>query len=186
MASERYGNPAPLGLAGFGLTTVLLNLNNAGIVTSSTLTMCYGFFFGGLAQVLAGILEFRRGSTFGGTAFTGYGFFWIGLALMVLLCDWLKVAPPPSPHELAAWMFMWGIFTVYLTTCVMKTGPNALRVVFITLTILFFTLSAALATGSLIILRIAGYDGIICGLAATYTSAGLIINEIYGKPVVPL
>jgi len=185
-SNAKSGNPAPLGLAGFGLTTVLLNLNNAGIVATSVLTMCYGFFFGGLAQVLAGMIEFRRGSTFGGTAFTGYGLFWIGLALMVLLCDWLKVAPPPSPAELAAWMFMWGIFTVYLTICVLKTGPNALRVVFVTLTILFFLLSAAFAAQSQLLLHTAGYEGIICGLSAIYTSAGLIINEVYGRPVVPL
>ncbi len=179
-ANNQWGNPAALGLAAFGLTTVLLNLANAGIVKSAVLTMCYGFFFGGLAQVISGIIEFRRGSTFGGTAFTAYGLFWIGLALMTAVTSWFHLAVP-DPHEIAAWMFMWGIFTLYLTIVVMKTGPNSLRVVFITLTILFFMLFAAIASGSIPLLRAAGYEGIFCGLSAVYASAEILIKETIKK-----
>ncbi len=179
-SSNQWGNPASLGLAAFGLTTVLLNLANAGIVRTAVLTMCYGFFFGGLAQVISGIIEFRRGSTFGGTAFTAYGLFWIGLALMSAVTGWFKLVTISS-GELAAWMFMWGIFTLYLTIVVLKTGTTSLKVVFVTLTILFFLLFAAFATGSLPILRIAGYEGIICGLSAVYASAEILIKECVKK-----
>ncbi|MEM0359499.1 MAG: acetate uptake transporter [Candidatus Hadarchaeales archaeon] len=176
-------DPAALGLVAFGATTILLNLHNLGLITA-TLTFAYGFFFGGMAQVIAGIIDFKRGNLFGGTAFTSYGLFWIGLSLFKLF-EWEGLVAG-DPNEIAAWMAIWGIFTLYMTVGSFKVGGRALQTVFITLTILFFLLSGAFATGEDLLLKIAGAEGVFCGFSALYTSAGVILNSIYGRRVLPL
>jgi len=181
-------NPGALGLAGFGLTTVLLNIHNAGLVEVPLVTFCYGFFYGGIAQVIAGILDGKRGDIFGLTAFTSYGLFWLGLSLATLL-NWLKVVQL-STVELGYVMLMWGIFTLYLTVGSFKITRFAVPAVFVTLTILFFLLSAAFFTlaagGSVALLRVAGAEGILCGLLALYASAGIVLNTHLGREVLPL
>lgn len=185
---EGLAHPGALGLAGFGLTTVLLNIHNAGLVEVPLVTFCYGFFYGGMAQVIAGLIDAKRGDIFGLTAFTSYGLFWIGLSLAVLI-DWLGIVKV-SPVELGFVMLMWGLFTAYLTPGSFKITRFALPFVFITLTILFFLLSAAFfalaAGGSPLLLRIAGVEGIICGLSAMYTSAGIVLNTHLKRTVIPL
>ena len=175
-----WADAAALGLAGFGLTTVVLNLHNMGVIPSAGFTIAYGFAYGGLAQVIAGIIEFRRKNMFGGTAFTSYGLFWIGFALLNTLG--LKT----SPGELAAWMAMWGIFTAYLTIASWLRKARAVTTVLFLLVILFFLLAAAFATGSEAILRVAGVEGVITGLSAIYTSAALLINDAAGREVLPV
>jgi len=183
-----WASPGALGLAGFGLTTVLLNLHNAGLIEMPLITFCYGFFYGGVAQVIAGIIDGKRGDIFGLTAFTSYGLFWIGLALATLL-DWLKIVTL-TPVEAGYVMLMWGIFTAYLTPGSFKITRFALPTVFVSLTILFFLLSAAFfviaSGGSVLLLRIAGIEGIFCGLSAMYTSAGIVLNTHLGRKVLPL
>ena len=85
LVSEKLANPAPLGLMGFGMTTVLLNIHNAGFFPISAMILAMGLAYGGMAQVIAGILEFKKGNTFGVTAFTSYGFFWISLVFLILM-----------------------------------------------------------------------------------------------------
>ena len=187
MAEEKgpaWADPAALGLAGFGLTTVVLNLHNAGLVPTSGYTLAYGYAYGGLAQVIAGVIEFRRGNLFGGTAFTSYGLFWIGLSLLMTLSN-MGIFETTGP-ELAAWMAMWGIFTLYLTIAAYYRGLRAVTVVLALLTILFFMLSASFATGSEPLLRATGIEGIITGLSAVYTSAAIVINDAAKRQVLPV
>ena len=183
MAEAEWGNPAALGLAGFGLTTVALSLHNAGVVETAGLTLSYGFMYGGMAQVIAGVIDFRRGNTFGGTAFTSYGLFWIGLALLTVL----EAAGiyTVSPGELAAWMALWGVFTLYLAVGATALRARAVSVVLWVLTILFFLLAAANKSGSTSLLHLAGWWGVLTGATAIYTSAAIIINAIVGKQVLP-
>lgn len=176
-------DPAPLGLAAFGITTVLLNLHNLDLITA-TLTFAYGFFLGGMAQVIAGVIDFKRGNLFGATAFTSYGLFWIGLSLLKLF-EWTGLVAA-DPNEIGAWMALWGVFTLYMTVGSLKVGGRALQVVFATLTLLFFLLSSAYFTGEDLLLKVAGAEGVICGLSAIYTSAGIVLNHVYGKKVLPL
>jgi len=175
--------PAALGLAAFGATTVLLNLHNLGLITA-TMTFCYGIFYGGLAQVIAGLVDFKRGNVFGATAFTSYGLFWIGFSLYIIL-EWLGITKAGT-GELAAWMAIWGLFTLYMAIGSLKLGSRALSVVLTTLTILFFLLAGAFASGSTTLLRIAGAEGIFCGFSAIYTSAGIILNSVYGRRILPI
>lgn len=185
---EGWATPAALGLAGFGLTTVLLNIHNLGLVEAPTFTYGLGFFYGGAVQFTAGIIEGRRGDAFGLTAFTSYGAFWIALALAVVLNS-LGVMQLTA-IELAYGMLLWGLFTLYMTVGSFKVSRFAIPLVFVTLTILFFLLSAGFfvlhATGSPAVLRIAGAEGIFCGLSALYASAAIIINNQYGRTVLPL
>lgn len=171
MAEEKIANPAPLGLAGFGFTTVLLNLVNAGIVgngleTSFVMTM--GIFFGGLCQLMAGYWAFKLGEVFPATAFTSYGAFWETFAFYLLLAQ-AGLVGSPTGGGLAAYMILWGIFTFYMWINSFYHNWNLVGV-FTTLWILFFLLGAHFALDSTILLRIAGYEGIICGFWAVWTS----------------
>lgn len=189
--TDLSGNPAPLGLMGFGMTTVLLNIHNAGFYPMNAMILSMGIFYGGLAQVIAGLEEWKKGNTFGATAFTSYGFFWLSLVGIVLLPkvgdNFVGLAAASFPF--AAYLFMWGVFTLFMFIATLK-GSRALSVVFLTLAILFFLLALGNYLGpegaGAGILKIAGYEGIFTGLSAIYTALGQVINEAYGKKIVPL
>lgn len=184
MESQKTVNPAPLGLAAFGLTTVLLNLVNAEILSGASIGMVLpmGIFFGGLCQLIAGGWEVKSGNTFGATAFSAFGGFWLAFASMVLMIDNGILAPVPKAG-LAAFLAGWGIFTFYMTIPTIKIA-KAQFVVFATLTILFFLLAIGEYVESVHIL--AGYEGLLCGASALYLSAALIINETFEREVLPI
>jgi succinate-acetate transporter protein len=181
---DTTANPAPLGLMGFGMTTVLLNLHNAGFFKLGTMILAMGIFYGGIAQIIAGIMEWKKNNTFGTTAFTSYGLFWLSLV-------WLIVAPKlglgdvNESSAMAAYLFMWGLFTAVMFLGTLKLN-KALQFVFGTLALLFFLLAYGDYTGSAAIKHIAGYEGIICGLSAIYTALAQVLNEVYGRTVAPL
>ena len=179
-------NPAPLGLMGFGATTVLLNLHNANIISATSLGMIFamGIFYGGLAQVIAGILEFRKGNTFGMTAFTSYGMFWIALVALLQFPN-MGWADKVDNTSMGFFLAVWGLFTAFMFVATLKKNL-ALQVVFGTLTVLFFLLAIADFTGSGLIKTIAGYEGILCGLSAIYLACAEIMNDAYGKKVLPI
>lgn len=185
-AEAASANPAPLGLMGFGMTTVLLNLVNAGILSAAGMGMvlAMGIFYGGMAQVIAGILEFKKGNTFGTVAFASYGFFWMSLvALLVFpVLGWASAVDPAS---MAAYLIMWGIFTGYMFIGTLKLN-RGLQVVFLTLTILFFLLAAADLSGVAAIKTIAGYEGVFCGASAIYVACAEVLNGVYRRSVLPL
>jgi len=178
---DTRANPAPLGLMGFGMTTVLLNIINAGYFGADATILAMGIFYGGIAQVIAGILEYRKGNTFGVVAFTSYGLFWLSLVYILL--------NPPADRGFLGWyLFMWGIFTAYMFVGTLPKN-RALQVVFGTLAILFFLLAAAhWATGDTAdtIEKIAGWEGIFCGFSAIYLAAAEVLNDAHGKTVLPI
>ena len=181
---DNYANPGPLGLMGFGMTTVLLNIHNAGFFPMSAMILAMGFFFGGMAQVIAGILEFRKGNTFGTTAFTSYGLFWISLVTLILLpkLGWAD----PTPAGFMGWyLFMWGVFTFFMFIATLK-APKALQFVFFSLFVLFFLLAAKDWTGSAAIGSLAGWEGILCGASAIYLAMAQVINESFERVVLPI
>ncbi len=182
--NDTSANPAPLGLLGFGMTTVLLNIHNAGFYEMNSMIFAMGIFYGGLAQIIAGIMESKKNNTFGLTAFTSYGFFWltlVGLLVMPKL-GWIA---PASQISMAYYLGMWGIFTLFLFFGTLKLN-RALQFVFATLVILFFLLAIGDATGNVGLKTFAGYEGIICGASAIYTGMANLLNEVYGKVVLPI
>jgi succinate-acetate transporter protein len=178
----KLSNPAPLGLMGFGMTTVLLNLHNAGLYGLGTMILAMGICYGGLAQVIAGILEFKKGNTFGTTAFTSYGLFWLSLVFLLILPEIGVWGQKAASGALAAYFFMWGLFTFIMYFGTLQLN-RALQVVFLTLTILFWLLTVGELTGSSTVRIIAGIEGIFCGLSAVYTGLAEVLNEVYGKVV---
>jgi len=190
--SERLANPAPLGLLGFGMTTVLLNLHNAGFYPLSSMILAMGLAYGGLAQVISGIMEYKKGNTFGTVAFSSYGLFWWSLVLLLILPRfeiWDVSATSPlqstSSSAMAAYFCMWGLFTLAMFFGTLKAN-RAVQFVFLSLAILFFLLTARDLTGSTEVGMVAGYEGIICGLSAVYTALAEVLNEAYGRTVLPL
>lgn len=181
---EITANPAPLGLMGFGMTTILLNIHNAGFFPLDSMILAMGLFYGGLAQVVAGIMEFKKNNTFGTTAFTSYGFFWMSLVALNILPE-MGYAESANSLSMALYLFMWGLFTLFMFVATLRIN-KALQVVFGTLTLLFFLLAIGNFTGSSFILTIAGYEGIICGFTAIYAAMAQVINETYGKTILPM
>lgn len=182
--TDSTANPAPLGLCAFGMTTVLLNIHNAGFYELNSMILAMGIFYGGLAQVIAGIIEAKKNNTFGLTAFTSYGFFWLSLVGLMVMPK-LGWTPAASNEAMIAYLSMWGIFTFLLFFGTLKLN-RALQFVFASLTLLFFLLVAGDATGNASIKHLAGYEGIICGAAAIYTGIANLLNEMYGRVVLPI
>jgi len=184
MADIKQANPAALGLGGFALTTFLLNIVNAELISGENLGMVLpiGIFYGGLAQFCAGMWEFKRGDTFGATCFSSFGAFWMGIAVMVIL-EKTGVIPPVPREGMAVLFIAWGIFTAYATIASLKVN-RAVTSIFVTLIILFFLLAAGEWNST--VHKIAGYEGILCALIAWYTSAAVLINTLFERDVLPL
>ncbi|MCW3994887.1 MAG: acetate uptake transporter [Candidatus Bathyarchaeota archaeon] len=191
--SEKFANPAPLGLLGFGLTTVLLNLHNAGLFGLDSMILAMGLAYGGLAQVIVGAMEFRKGNTFGTVAFSSYGLFWWSLVLLLVLPKLTFIAGLSAPSEtsMAAYFFMWGLFTFAMYFGTLKTN-RTLQFVFLSLTVLFFMLTIRDLTGNPVLFgsvtfnTITGIEGVICGASAVYLAFAEVLNEAHHRTVLPI
>lgn len=181
---DTTANPAPLGLCAFGVTTVLLNLANIGAYPLDAMILAMGIFYGGIAQVIAGLMEWKKGNTFATTAFTSYGLFWLSLA-GILMIPKMGLGVAPDGTALAAYLAIWGAFTLILFIASLQL-TRALQVVFATLTILFFLLAIADYTGSASLKIFAGYEGVFCGAAAIYAGLAQVLNEVYDRELWPL
>jgi len=181
---DTTANPAPLGLMGFGMTTVLLNLHNAGLYKLGAMILGMGICYGGLAQIIAGIMEWRKNNTFGTTAFCSYGLFWLSLVFL-LVAPKVGWADTTEPSAMAAYLFMWGLFTLIMFLGTLRFN-RALQTVFASLALLFFLLELGDATGSAAVTRLAGYEGILCGFSAIYTALAQVLNEVYATTILPL
>ena len=169
---------------GFGMTTVLLNLHNAGYFELGTMILAMGIFYGGIAQIIAGIMEWKKNNTFGTVAFTSYGLFWLTLVALILMPG-MGLGTATSKPATIAYFIMWGIFTGVLFIGTLRLN-RALQFVFLSLTVLFFLLAIRDATGNPFIATLAGYEGIICGASAIYAGLAQVLNEVYGRVVAPL
>jgi succinate-acetate transporter protein len=206
--SEKRANPAPLGLLGFGITTVLLNfVHNAQLGPIDGMILGMGIFYGGIAQIIAGVLEYKNGNTFGTTAFTSYGLFWLSFVAL----NWLGVTSSArvgiwpffggstpwavSYEAYVAYFFMWGFFTLLMFFGTLKRN-RALQFVFASLFVLFFLLATkfallayypSISTEQInMFTRVIGVEGIICGLSAFYLAVAEVLNESAGKTVLPI
>ena len=182
---DTTGNPAPLGLLGFGMTTVLLNFHNAGFFELNTMILAMGIFYGGLAQIIAGIMEWKKGNTFATTAFISYGFFWLTLVALIVMTK-LGWATASSEKAMATYLFMWGLFTFVMFIGTLRLHVAG-QIVFGSLTILFFLLAYGdFANASPGFKHFTGWEGIFCGFSAIYTGLAQVLNELYGKVILPL
>lgn len=182
--SNNFANPAPLGLMGFGMTTVLLNIHNAGFFPISAMIMAMGLCYGGTAQIIAGIFEFRKNNTFGLTAFVSYGFFWLSLVAIWVLPK-MGLAEATHAGFMGCYLLVWGIFTGFMFIGTLKSN-KVLQFVFASLTVLFVMLAVHNFNGSESLGHLAGWEGIICGASAIYLAMAEVINEQFGRTVLPI
>ncbi len=182
--AAKPANPAPLGLAGFALTTFILSLVNSGLVTGSSLAVvvCLALAYGGLGQIIAGYWDFKEGNTFGGVAFSSYGLFWWSYAFFVIIFQ------GKDAGNIVAWyLLMWGVFTFYMWIATLKLARTVM-IVFLLLWITFVLLAAGAfnnaAAGSGLT-QIGGYVGLLTAIAAFYASARVIINGAFERTILP-
>jgi succinate-acetate transporter protein len=181
------GDPAPLGLAGFGITTLLLSLINAQVIPATTtlLVLSLALPFGGLCQLLAGMWAFRRGNTFAGTAFSAYGAFWISFYLLVVVFAPMSKAPAADANTFIGWyLFAWGIFTAYMLVAALA-GARAIQAVFALLTITFVLLALGAWENSTGLTQVGGVLGILTAIAALYASFADVANANFKRRVLP-
>ncbi|MBR8534861.1 acetate uptake transporter [Carboxylicivirga sediminis] len=184
IAKDVTTNPAPLGLTGFGLTTMLLNLHNAGLFGLDTMIMGMGIMMGGLIQILVGMLEWKKNNMFGMMAFTSYGAFWISL-VFIWIFPKMGLGEAPSATAMGYYLAVWGIFTFGLWIATLKMTKTMIWL-FGTVVVLFALLAIANFTGSHLIHTIAGIEGVICGASALYIAIGTLLVEVYGKQILPM
>lgn len=187
--ADTTANPAPLGLCAFGLTTFLLNAHNAGFFALDAMILGMGLFYGGMAQLFVGWMEWKKGATFGTVAFTSYGCFWISLCTLILLPKMVSGVAPATPTSMAFFLGIWGAmsFVLFMATFRLNT---ALQVTFGLLIVLFALLVLANATHgseiSHVFHTLAGWEGMATAFAAMYTGLAQVMNEVHGKVVWPL
>lgn len=184
MGNTKLANPAPLGLMGFGMTTILLNLANSGLFAFDVAILAMGIFYGGIAQIFAGLLEYKKGNTFGLTAFTSYGSFWLTL-VAILLMPKMGLADAPKAHFLGMYLGLWGVFTLFMFFGTLKAA-RMLQFVFLSLTVLFALLAIGHLADNEGIVKVAGWVGLICGASAIYLAMGEVLNEQFGRTVLPI
>jgi len=184
IAKDVTNNPAPLGLTGFGLTTMLLNLHNAGLFGLDTMIMGMGIMMGGLIQIIVGVMEWKKNNMFGQMAFTSYGAFWISLVFVWILPK-MGLGDAPSSTAMGFYLGVWGVFTLGLWIATLKMSKTMIWL-FGTVVVLFALLSLASFTGSHLIHTIAGIEGVICGASALYIAIATLLLETYGRKVLPL
>ena len=185
----KVADPGPLGLAAFALTTFVLSFFNAGLAPASGEPIVFGlaFAYGGLAQILAGMWEFRTGNTFGAVAFTSYGAFWLSFFAFALWFE--KLLPGKDPgvagHAVGLYLIAWGIFTAYMFIASLRTTA-AVALVFLLLTITFVVLGIGNVGANADVIKAGGYIGIGTAIAAWYASFAVVVNSTFGRTVMPV
>jgi succinate-acetate transporter protein len=186
VAAASIADPAPLGLAGFALTTFVLSMFNAGLVDKKGLPVVFGLAlaYGGAAQLLAGMWEFRKGNTFGATAFSSYGAFW--LSYWAYVTFFAKDVPAGNAGSaVGLYLIAWGIFTAYMWVASFRTTA-AVNLVFLLLAITFFLLGIGEAAGNTGIGKLGGWFGLATALAAWYASFAGVTNFTFGREMIPV
>ena len=179
-------NPAPLGLAGFAMTTFVLSMTNTNWVSPTDLPVVLGLAlaYGGIAQLLAGMWEFRAGNTFGAVAFSSFGAFWISYWLLVTF-NVGGLVPAHAGHAIGLYLWAWAIFTAYMMIAALRVS-GAVLLVFVLLTITFVLLAIGSDGGHATVTHWGGYLGVATAIAAWYASFAAVINSTFGKTVAPL
>lgn len=182
---EKYANTSPLGLLGFGMSTIFLSFSNVNLYHMNTMIIGTAIFYGGIAQFIAGTFEIRKGNTFSGTAFCSYGAFW--LSFCTLVCGPHIFGITPSvPKSNGIYLLFWCIFTGFMTFATLKHGHLTLKLIFLTLTITFLLLSIADFTESKAVTRVGGGLGLFCGGLALYTACAEVIDGEQGYTFMPI
>jgi hypothetical protein len=181
---DQTANPAPLGLCAFGTTTILLSLWNAGVIGITSPIFAMAIFYGGIAQIIAGLMEWKKNNNFGFLTFVSFGFFWMTFA-GVLMLPALGLAQAPKPVDLAAFLAVWGIVAFGLLVCTLNMH-RSLQVTVLAVFLTIVLLVAAELTESGLVKLAGGLMGIIAGALAIYIGLGQVINEVHNRKIIPV
>ena len=186
-AANPAANPAALGLVGFGLTTVLLSLINAGVLPAGGegVVIPLALAYGGFIQIVAGLFEFRVGNTFGMTAFLSYGAVWWWFALLLIFAHIGVIDISKAGPTVGVALLLWGVLTLYLWIGTFRL-PRILFAIFLTLWITFGLLGMGAIQAAPALTHAGGWLGLVCGSLAMYGSFGLVTNATWGRTVIPL
>lgn len=182
---DKYANTSPLGLLGFGMTTIMLSFANVGLYNVNAMIIGMGFFYGGISQFAAGIFEIKKGHTFAGSAFVSYGAFWLSF-VVILVGPSLLNCEAANNNALGIFLLFWGIFTGFMFVGTLKHGHITLKLIFFTLALTFLFLSIGEFAKSHVITKIGGGIGLICGAIAIYTGCAEIIDIEQGYSFMPI
>jgi uncharacterized protein len=178
--SDGIADPGPLGLAGFAMTTFFLSSFNAGLITGGeSVLLGLALVYGGVAQLLAGMWEFRKGNTFGALAFSSYGAFWISFWVL------LTFSKDATEHSVGLYLLGWTIFTAYMIIPAFKTS-GAVLAVFVALTLAFLFLTIGKFGGSASMTKVGGWVGLVTALLAWYASLAGVTNATWKRVVLPV
>ena len=180
--TNKTANPGVLGLLSFGMIAFLLSMHNAEIIPADSIIFMMGFFYGGAAQIFAGVLEYKRGNTFGATAFTSFGMLWV--IVIFILTDPLGYGH--APESIATLFGMWSIVAFVFAIGTLKTGPRTFQIAFFGVAILLMLLAVADLTGSQPLTVAGGVLGMFIGALAIYMASAELLNEVYERKVLPL
>jgi len=185
-AAQPIADPAPLGLAAFAMTTAVLSCFNAGFLDkgSEAIVLPLALFYGGLTQLLAGMWEFRRGNTFGATAFSSFGAFWLAYYLLAR-----TIAPTLAPaadakHAIGLFLLCWALFTAYMTVAAVRVSGAVLGV-FVALTVTFVVLGIGQFTTSGDVTKVGGWLGLLTAALAWYASFAGVVSSTFGRALLP-
>lgn len=183
-SAPSIGNPTPLGLGAFAMTTFVLSVFNAGLmdIELQTVVIPLALFYGGLAQVLAGMWALRVGNTFGGLAFTSFGAFWLAYATFAHF--FVEELGPGGDAATSLFLFVWAVFSAYMTVAAVRATPVVFGV-FVLLTLTLVLLGAASASGAGALTMLGGWTGLLTAVVAWYGSAGDVINLMWGRTLLP-
>ena len=184
--ASAIADPAPLGLAAFALTTFFLSVVNAGLISDTVEAVVFGvaLAYGGIAQVTAGMWEFTKGNTFGATAFTSYGAFWLSFWWLTAHLESYKIPEADVGKGVGLYLIAWGIFTLYMTVASARVSV-AVMTVFVLLTITFFVLGLGDMMGATGLTHLGGWLGIATALAAWYASFAGVTAFTFKRPLLP-
>jgi len=180
---NKAANPAVLGLLGYGMSTVLLSLGNSGIYPVDGMVFAMAIFFGGIAQTLVAMMLFRQGDTFGVTAFGGYSFLWLSFAFLNIgaINEWWTI----TSAGVGWYLIMWMIFTIGLLIA-STVAPRVLTIVLALTVVLLGSLGFGAITGNAALSLFGGFEGILTGALAMYLAFAFLINESFGRQVLPI
>ena len=182
---DKYANTSPLGLLGFGFTTIFLSFHNVNLYNMNTMIIGTAIFYGGMAQFIAGTFEIRKGNTFSGTAFCSYGAFW--LSFCTIICGPHIFGTVESvPKSTGMYLLFWCIFSGFMAFATLKHGHLTLKIIFITLTITLLILSLGDFTETKALTRVGGGLGLFCGGLALYTACAEVIDGEQGYTFMPI
>lgn len=184
VAKDLTANPGPLGLTGFGLSTILLNLHNAGLFQLDSMILAMGLLMGGFVQIMVGVMEWKKNNLFGTMAFTSYGAFWISLVFLLILPK-MGLGVAATPVAMGYYLLLWGIYSFGLFVATLKM-TKAMMILFGSVVALFVLLALANFTGSHLIHTIAGIEGVFCGSCAVYIALAELYASVYNRNVLPL